>query len=201
MARNYKQPSIVSGLSVEDILNMDFDKFNELGAKDMKLVVGRLVSAANKRIRRLESAGIESPAYRQVMRSGGYISTQGKDLNALRSEFARARNFLESKTSSRTGYKKVRKETIANLKKEGVEIDPSQFDEVFNLYERLKEIDPSISNRTLKYAVLSEIASMPDELSIEDKTDLMRQKLVQLYEERAELENGSGGVSDFFEFE
>lgn len=201
MARNYKQPSIVSGLSVEDILNMDFDKFNELGAKDMKLVVGRLVSAANKRIRRLESAGIESPAYRQVMRSGGYISTQGKDLNALRSEFARARNFLESKTSSRTGYKKVRKETIANLKKEGVEIDPAQFDEVFNLYERLKEIDPSISNRTLKYAVLSEIASMPDTLSIEEKTDLMRQKLVQLYEERAELENGSGGVSDFFEFE
>lgn len=201
MARNYKQPSIVSGLSVEDILNMDFDKFNELGAKEMKLVVGRLVSAANKRIRRLESAGIESPAYRQVMRSGGYISTQGKDLNALRSEFARARNFLESKTSSRTGYKKIRKETIANLKKEGVEIDPAQFDEVFNLYERLKEIDPSISNRTLKYAVLSEIASMPDTLSIEEKTDLMRQKLVQLYEERAELENGSGGVSDFFEFE
>ena len=39
MARKYKQPSIVSGMTIQDILNMDIDTFNKLNTSDMRKVV------------------------------------------------------------------------------------------------------------------------------------------------------------------
>ena len=57
MARTYKQPSIVSGMTIQDILNMDNKTFNSLNTSDMRKVVGRLVSAGNKRLRSFERAG------------------------------------------------------------------------------------------------------------------------------------------------
>ena len=107
MAKTYKNPSIVSGLTIENILSMDIDKFNKLKEPDLKKIVGRLVSAANKRIRRMESAGIESPALSGVKRSGGTFSVKDKNLDQLRSEYARAKRFLTSKTSTIKGAKKV----------------------------------------------------------------------------------------------
>ena len=69
--KKYKQPSLVSGLSIDDILNMDIVDFNRLSEKDLKLVVGRMVSAVNKRLRRFEKKGISTPATRALMKSGG----------------------------------------------------------------------------------------------------------------------------------
>ena len=70
--KKYKQPSLVSGMSITDILNMDITDFNKLGFKNLKLVVGRLVSAVNKRLRRFEKKGIRTPATRSLMKSYRY---------------------------------------------------------------------------------------------------------------------------------
>ena len=43
MARTYKQPSLVSGMTVQDILNMDNATFNKLTESEMRKGVGRLV--------------------------------------------------------------------------------------------------------------------------------------------------------------
>ena len=45
MPREYKQQSVVSGMSVQDILNIDNSIFNSLTESDLRKVVGRLVSA------------------------------------------------------------------------------------------------------------------------------------------------------------
>ena len=71
MARIYKQPSLVSGMTVQDILNMDNTTFNKLTESEMRKVVGRLVSAGNKRLRSFERAGESSPATRHGEKSGG----------------------------------------------------------------------------------------------------------------------------------
>lgn len=201
MARVYKQPSIVSGMSVNDILNMDIDTFNKLGLSDMRKVVGRLVSAGNKRLRSFERAGESSPATRHVAKSGGAFSTKGKDLNALRAEYTRARNFLTSRTGTRVGWKKVKKDTTQALKKQGVDVSPEQFDDLWTAYEDLKELDPEVATKKLKYAVLTDVSNMledksasPDEIATE-----LHSKLDLIYEQRAEIENGSDGVSGFFE--
>ena len=203
MTRKYKQPSIVSGMTVQDILNMDNKTFNSLNTSDMRKVVGRLVSAGNKRLRSFERAGESTPATRHVAKSGGAFSTKGKDLNALRAEYTRAKNFLQSKTGTRKGWKQVKKETIAGLKKHGVEMTEQQFNDVWKAYEDLKELSPEVANRGLKYSVLKDVADMvtgtnksADEIAV-----ALHENLSAIYEERAGLENDVNGVSGFFEIE
>lgn len=203
MARTYKQPSIVSGMSVQDILNMDINTFNKLNTSDLRKVVGRLVSAGNKRLRSFEQAGESSPATRHVAKSGGAFSTKGKDLNALRAEYTRAKNFLQAKTGTRKGWKQVKKETIAGFKKQGVEMTESQFNDVWKAYEDLKELSPEVANRGLKYSVLKDVADMVTDTdkSADEIAMALHENLSQIYEEQAGLNNGVDGVSGFFEIE
>ena len=190
MARVYKQPSLVSGKSVQDILNMDNATFNKLTASEMRKVVGRLVSAGNKRLR-------------HVAKSGGAFSTKGKDLNALRAEYTRAKNFLQAKTGTRKGWTKTKRETIEGLRKQGVEMSEKQFDKVWKAYEDLKELSPEVANRGLKYSVLKDVADMvtDESKSADEIATALRENLSQIYEEQAGLEHGVDGVSGFFEIE
>lgn len=203
MAGKYKQPSVVSGMTIQDILNMDINTFSKLNISGLRKVVGRLVSAGNKRLRSFERAGENSPANRHVMKSGGAFSTRGKDLNALRAEYTRAKIFLQAKTGTRKGWKQVKKETIASLKKHGVEMSESQFNDVWTAYEDLKELSPEVANRGLKYSVLKDVADMVTETdkSADEIASAVHENLSKIYEEQAELNNGIDGVSGFFEIE
>lgn len=136
MARVYKRPSIVSGMTVRDILDMDLGEFMRLKKKDLREVTGRLVSAGNKRIRAMEKAGYSTPAIEQVMRSGGLFSTKNKTLNQLRAEFSRARDFMKAETSTQKGYKAFRERVSTGLNKiGGVDI---RGDVIKSVKERLK---------------------------------------------------------------
>lgn len=200
MARQYKQPSIVSGLSVQDIINMDINKFNSLNKSDLQKVVGRLVSAGNKRLRSFERAGESSPATRHVSRSGGMFSTKGKDINELRAEFARAKNFMTAKTGTRAGWKKVKRETIQSLKDRGINLSEKQFNDFWNAYEDLKEMNPSVANKGLKYNVLQDIADMvtDDTLTADEIALKLNNEISRIYEENEGLNDGFNGVSGFF---
>ena len=203
MARTYKQPSLVSGMTVQDILNMDNITFNKLTESEMRKVVGRLVSAGNKRLRSFERAGESSPATRHVAKSGGAFSTKGKDLNALRSEYTRAKNFMQAKSGTRKGWTKTKRETIEGLSKHGVEMSEKQFEKVWKAYEDLKELSPEVANRGLKYSVLKDVTNMvTDENKTADEIAVaLHENLSQIYEEQARLDYGFDGVSGFFEIE
>lgn len=107
----------VTGLSINDIMNLDFDFLNSLQEKDIKKLTSRLVSAANKRIRRLRDSdvGKYSPALNKVDKMGRLFSVEGKNTNEVRREFKMVKSFLQKKTSSISGYKKHRKETMERL--------------------------------------------------------------------------------------
>ena len=91
-------------------MEMSWDEINQLSAKDLKSVKSRLVSASNKRIKRLASTktGKSSFAYQTVEERGRKFSVRGKDTNALRQEFKLSKNFLNMKTSTVKGWKKYR---------------------------------------------------------------------------------------------
>lgn len=200
---NYKQPSIVSGMSVNDILNMSEKRFNKLSEKELKLVVGRLVSAVNKRVRRFEKAGISTPATRSLEKSGGKLSVKGKSLNELRSEYARARNFMNMETSTRKGYEKVQKKISETLRERGYDITPNELDDMFEVYNSLLESDPSISLSKDKYQLMQDIANMPDKLDLSEKVQKAKERYTELYEKEQQELNGKEvdlyGVSGFFE--
>lgn len=200
--KTYKQPSIVSGKSISDILNMDIRDFNQLGLSDLRKVVGRLVSAVNKRLRRFEKAGVSSPATRALEQSGGVLSTKGKNLNQLRMEFARAKNYLEMETSSRKGFENVKNRTIETLRARGVNINPEQLNSLFTVYNKLKDIDPSITYMSWKYELMSDIAQMDDTLDVQTRLMQAKERYDELYEEKQEQfgkEVTLYGVSGFFE--
>lgn len=195
----YKQPSIVSGMSINDIVNMDIRTFEKLSESDMRKVVGRLVSSVNKRMRRFEEAGIVTPATRALEKSGGLLSTKGKDLNQLRHEYARARNFLNMETSSQAGYKRVQKQTIKTLKERGVNVSVEDIDEMWRIWDDLSELDPSIEMSGNKYTLLQDIANMPDDIDFDEKRKQAKDLWNKLYEDQQRARNEEFGVSGYFE--
>lgn len=73
------------------------------------------VSLANKRIARLEKAGLtESPAYKRLMQEGGKFGIKGKTYREVQSEVKRLDRFIESTTSTVRGTTKVLKDMAKN---------------------------------------------------------------------------------------
>lgn len=93
----------------------------KVAAKEKKLreyrkEASRLASMANKRIKRLEGAGLkDSPAYKKWLADGGEkFSVKGKDHNELQREVARMRQFINSQTSTIRGVNTVLKDMAKN---------------------------------------------------------------------------------------
>lgn len=114
----------VKGLSIKDIMNIDLDTFNNMSESDLRHITSRLVSAGNKRIRRLENKNINTPAYYGLGKEKRFSTKLPADIdkqqrvNKLRSEYARARSFLTSETSTIGGYNKFVKRTRKRIAKE-----------------------------------------------------------------------------------
>lgn len=105
----------VKGLSIQDIINLEWNDVSKLTRKELSVVTSRLVSATNKRLRRLEASSLgESPAYKSLLTRTGEsrLSVKGKKQGQLQRVFSEAKHFLTLKTSTIGGYKKV----IKNIK-------------------------------------------------------------------------------------
>lgn len=81
-----------------------------------KASINRYISLANKRIKRLEEAGLkDSPAYQKLMENGGAkFSVKGKTHNQLQQEVSRLTNFINAQTSTIRGVNNNLKEIAKN---------------------------------------------------------------------------------------
>ena len=99
------------------INKLDFSDYMKAGeVKENRKRISRLVSLANKRLKRLENAGLnDSPAYQKWVESGAEkFSVKGKDHNELQRELSRLKNFIESETSTVRGVNNVLKQMAQN---------------------------------------------------------------------------------------
>lgn len=138
---NYKIPMSkrstlsVSGLSVEDILSMSPEKINKLNDADLTSIAKRLVSASNKRIRRLRASdyGKYAPALANIPETGFSVNIQkgGNHRNRVMEELANMRNFMSLKTSSLKGFKKLLSDFH---KKYNTPLDPAQSSDFWKGY-------------------------------------------------------------------
>lgn len=78
--------------------------------------VSRLASLANKRIQRLEKAGLtDSPAYQKLVENGTVkFGVKGKTYNELQSEMSKINRFINAQTSTIRGINSNLKEMAAN---------------------------------------------------------------------------------------
>ena len=102
-------------MKVKEILQLSDTAINKMSRRELAQVTSILASAGNKRIARIEKAGVTSPAVQSVKSHEGRFSVKGKNTNQLRSEFARARNFMTSSTSTLKGAKASAKRIEKNL--------------------------------------------------------------------------------------
>ena len=217
--REYKQQSIVSGLSVQDVLNMKPNQIEALSESDLRKVVGRLVSAGNKRLRNFEKRGENSPAYRRAMQSGGKFSTKGKDRDSLLNEFQRARIFFKDETSSLKRWREVKVEYSRGVGVSAPDVDENgeyygnpeedytDFDylngtnefsaAVWSMFDRLQEIDPTIANASNKYFVAQVISDMIIESG--NPLNTVHRMVYNIYDRLIEMEKAREATNEEFE--
>lgn len=190
--------------TVQDILNMDEYALTHLTPEQLKPIVSQLANTANKRIKAMEKAHEKSsPAYRGVMKSGGTFGVKGKSYADLQKEVSREIRFLKHKTSTLTGWRQVKQETISKLESQGIEFTKDQWDDFFEAYEKLAELDPDADLNNIKYDVFKEILSKMEDKSKspEDIALELESRVNTVYERNKNLEKQrkSGGVSEYFE--
>ena len=114
-------PFKVDGLTVSQILDMGDEELNKLNKRELSRALRTVSLAANKRINRLmqytkrrhgkyvekvSSPGLDLTALNNL--EGGKFGVGDKSRNEMLKEFARARRFMRSKTSTVKGAKAVR---------------------------------------------------------------------------------------------
>ena len=182
-------------MTTKQILNMGISDFNRMDRRELSKAVSTLASTANKRIASLRKSGVASSAYNKAM-SGGRFGAKGKNVQQLRGEFVRVRSFLTAETSTVKGAKGVMANTIRSLRDRGVQIDADNYNKFFDAYERLKRIDPSVSNKALRYKVFDEIANTIDGVDTDTVVQTIMDKLSEIYESGVDNDNG---LSAYFE--
>ena len=196
----------VKGLKLDTILNMDWEQLNSLSESEMKQITSRLVSASNKRIRRLEQTtmGTSSFAYQKVESRGKKFSVRGKNLNQVKQEFKLAKQFLQYKTSTVSGWKKYRskmeKRVSGETFGESQQWKDATWKKFWKVYRRFEETNGG----TFKKGDSDRIQQMLHEIfTDEDKrhsvdyfSDILDEKYNDLYEEETEDD-----IDDYFDIE
>lgn len=149
-----KRAYAVEGKTASQLMDMDLAEFQSLDARQLRAVVTRLASAANRRVRTLEKLGVGSPALALVKRQGGTFTTKGKsDLTDLRKEFVRVRNFMSLPSSTKKGamesIKKMQEDLATNA---GISLTAEQTGEMWETYDKLKKRKPKLEE--IKYEVV-----------------------------------------------
>ena len=139
----------------------DFRKFSR---QELAKECRRYFDMANKRINRLESSKVLSPALHAVLNSGGKFYAKGADLKQLQHEYARCINFLNMGTSTVTTARQYER-TVAE-KLGGHKLSTDQKSLLFKAFRTIEKTSPAGvqaygSDRLIQY--------LADEIDSEDE--------------------------------
>lgn len=140
----------VKGKSIKQILSMDIDTFNNLTESEVRAVTRRLVSAANKRMRRIEKAGAWSPKYQEAVERGGF-GVKGKTESQVRGEFRALKSFLKAESTTLKGARKFVKDVKGRLESKGFEdVETSDLPRLLSKIKFAKEDMTNIAEEVYK---------------------------------------------------
>lgn len=198
----------IKGLTISDILDMDWETINKMSASDLRAVTSRLVSASNKRIRRLEKTptGTSSFAYQSVEERGRMFSVKGKSVNQLKNEFKIASNFLRFKTSTVKGWKKYRSKMEKSVSDatygESQTWSEKTWSKLWKVYRRTEELHGGSFKKgdsdKIQKKLYSIFADSDKRRSVDYFSDKLEDKYNELYESsQSEVKN----IQDAFDTE
>lgn len=192
-------------MKIDDILKMGLKEFNKLTEKELTKIINYMNKVANDRIRRLlknnllntpagkklkNIFGIDDKTEKVKMKDVSFTNPKGSTLNEKRNLFIRAKEFLQSKTSTVTGsqqWKKEQKKNLQNFIGGGVEDsfleDNNKINKFFEIVAKMQELHPSTPTE-VKYKLNAAIAEQVE--SGKDTDDIIN----SLNEEYEEITSG-----------
>ena len=189
------------GKTTKEISESSISDVNSWDRRTAARAVRRLADTANKRIKQFQDAGIEPPAYLMVMKSGGKFTIRGIDVNQLRSEFIRARNFLNMKTSTKRGYEKVKKDFFDRVNAttaQRISLSDEALNKFWRVYDKTEsDISPFIKSKKKAQKIVFDTFIKDIELTEEQLIKKVLRKFDIYYEEQQE-EQQHFDTSDFF---
>ena len=160
------------------------DELSKKSAAELKSILKDIGKVANERakyaVKASKKKGIEtSPVIREWEKAGSvpFGRVRGKSINELRKEYKRTAQFLDAPTSKMQEWERVRKDTMAVIVEEinkknaakaaageyledmpmESKLTDKQFDPFFEAYQKLKEMDSSVTEKQYKYTVFEAI--------------------------------------------
>lgn len=139
----------VTGVTINQLIKMDFKELQKYNEASVKKITSRLVSAMNKRYRRLEASeqGRLSPTYqwfekRQKKTGKGFYSVEGKTKATTISLFKQLQEKLQAETSTIRGFKAYEKQLYNKL---GISFKDNQIEAKKKFWKLVHEFDEQSS--------------------------------------------------------
>lgn len=200
----------IKGMKITDIMNMSWDELNNIAKnnpKDFKTLTSRLVSASNKRIRRLETAvrGKSSLAYQSVESRGSKFSVRGKNTNQLKSEFASAKHFLQMKTSTKSGWNEYRAkmEERTGYATSGESLDWSDrtWSKYWKVYRRFEETHGGTYKKGDSDRIQRMLTEIMESNDKRRSADTFQRMIEDEYADMYESDEDDYDIDDYFDLE
>lgn len=137
----------------------------EWGRKELAKACRAPFDAANKRIRRLQAAGLPSRAIDLYITGGGDFRVKGKSIDDLQKEYNRCMNFLNHTESTVGGARKY-KASIESMA--GRPLSNDQMRDLFRLYH---EIDKTSNLIRDSYGSSNAISMLADIMTLSQDDD------------------------------
>lgn len=182
----------VTGVTINQLIQMDFKELQKYNEASVKKITSRLVSAMNKRYRRLEASeqGRLSPTYqwfeKRKAKGSGFYSVKGKSKSTTISLFKTLQEKMQQETSTIKGFKEYEKRLYDKLnisfKKNETELK-KKFWKLVHLYDEQATNDNSNwlsgGGSPIVFEYIANNLSDWEQMTIEQKNA----KITQLYEE------------------
>lgn len=186
---------------LSEIREYSLSKVMSMSRKDLAKATSTLAQAGNKRLKRFQENNITTPATEYIKKHGGRFSTKGKDLEQLREEFQRAKDFLSKETSTIKGFRSWENK-IADTLKTNAGIDYNALTErekrkFWKAYSKLEELDAANVYGAKYRTSINEIyTAVKGGLRYKDIDDFVANMNAKIYEESSK--NFLSGVNDPF---
>lgn len=159
------------------------DGINKATREQLAKLNQKYGAIANKRISRIESQDLYSPALRGIYKKGiTHFSTAGKSRDELYRQYMLLQEFLDAKTSTVSGSKEYKSDVEHTL---GIEnVSRNALDTIWGVINRIKEVVPMIPNyQDLGSMIYDEIKDDIDDFKDADSAELetMIQELAGKY--------------------
>lgn len=186
---------------LSEIREYSLSKVMSMSRRELAKATSTLAQAGNKRLKRFQEKNITTPATEYIKKHGGRFSTKGKDLEQLREEFQRAKDFLSKETSTIKGFRSWENK-IADTLKTNAGIDYNALTErqkrkFWKAYSKLEELDAANVYGAKYRTSINEIyTAVKGGLRYKDIDDFVANMNSKIYEESSK--NFLSGVNDPF---